>query len=191
MNNMNKITICIYERPDYDKYKHYFDGIENVNVVLGDITNYSCECIATCGNSFGIMDGGLDCVVNNCFDVEKQVQHHIEKYYYGECPIGSSFIVKIQNNSKFKYLCYVPTMRILTDVSDTMNAYYAMRSVIVTCLNCNIKEIIVPTFCGGVGKMSVKESLRQCKEAIISVFGESTYKWSEIIHNHKNLCKRT
>lgn len=187
---MQHIYVCIYERPVYEKYKDTFKDIKNVDIVLGDITTYKVDCIATGGNSFGIMDSGLDSLINHQLGgVQHNVQEHIERYYYGECPIGSSFIVNLHGMSKFKYLCYTPTMRVLENVSQSLNAYYAMRSTLVTCLNCDVKQVIVPLFCGGVGKMSVKEILRQYHMAIESVFGESHYKWDDLCKFHSKLKK--
>lgn len=181
---MNKIYICIYHRPDYDEFKHYFDDIKNVKVVLGNITSYSCECIATAGNSYGMMDGGIDGTINYFLDYcQGQVQSHIEKYYMGECPVGSSFIVPV-NNKNYKYLCYTPTMKIPDNVSDSLNAYLSFRSTLVTCINCGIKEVIVPLYCHGVGRMETKEVLRQYKEAITSIFLPTKYNWDSIRANH-------
>ena len=172
----------------YNRYKDYFKSIQNVHVVLGDITKYKAECVATAGNSFGIMDGGIDSTLDTYLgEVQEDVQQHIKKYYFGECSVGSSFIVKAKKECNFKYLCYVPTMRVPKNTLNTLNAYYAMRSALVTCLNCKLKDLIVPVFCTGVGRMSTKEALRQYKEAFYSVFGETSYKWPDIIHKHRKL----
>lgn len=187
-----KVIICCYNMNDYNQINKYFENISydtygiELEIVRNDIIGCNSEVIASAGNSFGMMDGGIDKIINyNLNFVSDIVQETIKTKYFGECPVGESFLIKL-DHQKFKYLCYAPTMRIPENVSNTLNAYYAFRSVLVQCLRYNIKSVVVPLFCAGAGEMSISKICHQYNMALESIkydFGS----WQKIMTFHKKL----
>src|ERR1051325_1781415 len=54
------------------------------------------DCVATAGNSFGLMDAGMDLAVCRFFgiDLQERIQNRILEEYCGEQPVGTAFIVE-------------------------------------------------------------------------------------------------
>lgn len=185
------LTICCFTKDVYKKVSEYFLTVKKIynieiNIVHGDITSFSHQVIATAGNSFGIMDGGIDKTINYTMSIiSHQVQNIIQTKYFGECHVGESFLVPV-THQKFKYLCYVPTMRIPENVSHTINAYLSLRSLLITCIKNNINSIIVPLFCAGAGEMPVQTICKQYEMAITSLYYNFS-DWKVINNFHKLL----
>jgi O-acetyl-ADP-ribose deacetylase (regulator of RNase III) len=184
-----KLIICCYNKSDFNIVDLYFKNkkyIIEIEVVRNDIIGCFADVIASAGNSFGMMDGGIDRTINyNLNYICNDVQEIIKNEYYGECPVGSSFLVKTQN-SKFKYLCYAPTMRIPEPVNNTINAYLALRSVLITCFKNKINSVVIPLFCGGAGEMPIDKICHQYNMAIESL-NYNFCDWKSINIFHKNL----
>lgn len=141
-----------------------------VTVVHGDI--FACkqaDCLVTAGNSFGMMDGGIDGVVNYQFGmVEGRVQSEIMRQWRGELPVGAAIVLPVQPTMHLAYthLCYAPTMRIPRPVAKTVNAYLAARAAIVACSAFpEISVIAMPLLCHGAGGMDAEEVIRQVRHA--------------------------
>lgn len=185
-----KLIICCHNINDYNYVSKYFQNILidaiDIEVVRNDIVGCSAEVIATAGNSFGMMDGGIDKTINyNLNFISEQVQKIIKNNFFGECHVGQSFLVKT-NHYKFKYLCYAPTMRIPENVSNSLNAYYALRSVLTECIKNNITSVVVPLFCAGAGEMPINKVCHQYHMAIESL-SYNFNDWKSINSFHKKL----
>lgn len=181
-----KYYVVIYKKEDYEQYKNYFDGINEVDIVCGDIFNYPADCIVAAGNSYGFMDGGIDRKINYRLNyISELVQQVIYKEHFGELPVGQSIVVPTVGNQQYRYLCYTPMMKVPDNVSDTYNAYLAFRGMLVTTLkDSQINSCVVPMFCTGVGGMSIKKCLHQYMQAYLSLFdGKQTWKKAMDRHN--------
>ena len=201
---MNKIllNIVIRDKNKFNIYKNYFDNIYssyfNIQIVNGNIIDFQNDVIVSAGNSYGMMDGGIDGDINYYLNyIHNDVQFIIKNKYYGELPVGTSILLQINKNkvpySNFKYLCYTPTMKVPEDVSTFLNSYLALRSVLVLCLNNKtiINSIIIPLFCGGAGNMSDDILFHQYKSAIESLENNNIkFEWNHIWKNHKLLIKK-
>lgn len=179
------IRVCILDRDIYNTYKHYFDNDDTIDIVYGNIFNYKADCMITAGNSFGMMDGGIDGHVNYFFDyIQTDVQKAIKEKWAGECPVGASVIVPVdhtKNAMGCHYLCYSPTMRTPGIVSKTINAYLATRGALVECSKIpDISEIIMPMVCLGVGRMDPGTILHQIKLAVKTFNNPTKYDWFDI-----------
>lgn len=117
------LVVCILNKDIYEQYQHYFHDVEGLSIVYGNIFNHTADCFVTAGNSFGMMDGGIDGHVNYFFDyIQHRVQQEIGRLWRGECPVGASVMVPVgKNDMKCKYLCYAPTMRTPRIVTATQN----------------------------------------------------------------------
>ena len=152
------MKIYIIEK-DKNKFKYlnlYFGDLENVSLVNQDIKkflkdNKDIECVVSPANSFGIMDGGFDLALIEYYGIQLQerVQHYIIDNYFGEQPVGTSFIIK--TNKDNQYLIHTPTMRTPSKIKDKQVIYQAMRTTLIEANNNNIKSIVIPMFGGKTG----------------------------------------
>lgn len=150
------MKIYIIEK-DKEKFKYlvpYFDEIEDVYLINTDfktfIQNNYVECIVSPANSFGLMDGGYDMAITKYFgtNIQDKVQQYIIENYYGEQPIGTSFIIDINDNQK---LIHTPTMRTPSRIKDELVIYQCMRTTLITAIQNNIESILIPMFGGLTG----------------------------------------
>lgn len=187
------LTVCIFDRAMYDKYRHSFDGIDGLDIVYGNIFLHSADCMVTAGNSFGMMDGGIDGHVNYYFDyIQPVVVDEIFKKWRGECPVGAAVMVPVPNTQMgCKYLCYAPTMRTPSVVATTHNAYLATRAALLACsIYEDINHIIMPMLCLGVGRMHPADILHQVSCAWKSFHDPCKPDWFEINAAEAELYKR-
>jgi O-acetyl-ADP-ribose deacetylase (regulator of RNase III) len=137
------------------------------------------DCIVSPANSFGQMDGGIDKTLsyllmkNQEFEyIGEKVRNIISYRYSGEQPVGTCILLN-SGSPFFPFLAHAPTMTVPTDVVDTLNAYYAFKSVLEEIVNHNrdcenstyISSLLTTTFCTGYGEMSITNSLIQMKKA--------------------------
>ncbi|GAK49487.1 predicted phosphatase [Candidatus Moduliflexus flocculans] len=108
----------------------------------------------------------------------------IAEQFFGELPVGNAFILQM-NTPQFPFLLVAPTMRIPGNVSKTINAYLAMRALLIAIIQHNashekqIKSIAISGFCSGVGGMFPEESASQMRIAYDMIIGEQ---WKRIVH---------
>ena len=155
---VNKMEIYIIEQ-DKDKFKYlniYFSDLENVSLINQDIKkflkdNTNIECVVSPANSFGIMDGGFDLALTEYYgtQLQERVQKYIIDNYFGEQPVGTSFI--IETNKDNQYLIHTPTMRLPNKIKDKQVIYQAMRTTLIEAKKNNIKSIVIPMFGGSTG----------------------------------------
>lgn len=119
--------------------------------------SYSIDCIVSPANSFGLMDGGYDYAITEYFgdELQKRVQRYIMDNYFGEQPVGSSFIINIGDN--LPRLIHTPTMRTPELISDPKNIYHCTRSTLICALKNNVNSILLPLFGGGCGGVHPKK----------------------------------
>lgn len=119
----------------------------------------------TAGNSFGIMDGGIDLAVRDYFgeEIQKEVQDKILLNFSGFMPVGTSLCV----TRDYKSIIYVPTMFYPMNVSYSLNAYLAMQAALIEADKHSFETILVPGFCTLSGKMDPKVAAIQMAQAYI------------------------
>ena len=152
------MKIYLIER-DYRKWvflKTYFDH-EDVELVNDTFENFmkqnKVQCVVSPANSFGLMDGGYDLAITEWFGVQLQerVQQYIIEHFYGEQPVGTSFIIKANKDSQ--YLIHTPTMQTPQLIEDPRVIYQCMRTTLIEARKNNIESILIPMFggsCGGI-----------------------------------------
>jgi O-acetyl-ADP-ribose deacetylase (regulator of RNase III) len=141
-----------------DAFRRSFSEIPTVNVVEGkfqDLQDY--DCMVSPGNSFGLMDGGVDLAIINYFglDLMDRVQAHIIQEYRGEQPVGTAFVIAT-GHSKHAYLAHAPTMRVPMRIARTDNVYRAMQAMLLAVWNHNrlSKDQIGLVACPGLGTLT-------------------------------------
>lgn len=99
-----------------------------VQVVCGRFEELpSFDCVATAGNSFGLMDAGMDLAVVRFFGrhVMERVQKRILEDYLGEQPVGTCIIVPT-DHAVHSFIAHAPTMRVPMNIQGTDHVYLAM-----------------------------------------------------------------
>lgn len=144
---------------DYRKFKYlkaYF-GLENVKLVNDNFKNFikqnKIQCVVSPANSFGLMDGSYDLELTEWYgnQLQERVQQYIIDNYYGEQPVGTSFI--IETNKDNQLLIHTPTMRTPEEIVDARIIYQCMRTTLIVAKKNNIKSILIPMFGAHVGKV--------------------------------------
>ncbi len=163
-----KIKLC-------QTWEKAFENHPRVSIVHGyfeKVEEY--DCLISPANSFGIMDGGIDLAIIRYFgrQLQDHVQAVIKEDYYGEQPVGTSFIVKT-NHPKHPYLAHTPTMRVPMDITGTDHVYKAMLAMLQAVSNHNkkaaaterIKTVLCPGLGTATGRILPKEAARQMELA--------------------------
>ena len=132
-----------------------FAAFEDASVVLGGFEDLErFDCMVSPGNSFGLMDGGVDLAIITRFGVELQrrVQRRILDDYLGEQPVGTSFLVET-GDPRHRYLAHTPTMRVPMRIAGRDNVYVAMWAMLlaVRAFNRERVDVIETVACPGLG----------------------------------------
>ena len=146
-----------------DKLKYaelYFYGCDNVECVCGSLdeflTTHPVDCVVSPANSFGLMDGGYDLAITECFgeQLQNRVQQYIVDNFFGEQPVGTSFI--IDSGRPGCSLIHTPSMRTPQIIKDPLVIYQCMRTTLMCAIQNNIESILIPLFGGGCGEVHPK-----------------------------------
>jgi len=149
----------------------HFKDLPNVNIVTGRFEKLpEFDCMVSAGNSFGLMDGGVDAAITLYFGdkLQKRVQQYILQHFDGEQPIGTSFIMPTAH-PKHPYLAHTPTMRVPYSIEGTDYVYLAMKAMLTAVRHHNdsvdADKRIRSVACTGLGtfygKMELSEAARQ------------------------------
>lgn len=143
MDADSRMTAC-WQR-DFEKEK-------DVRIVNQDFMEFmdshpEIDCLASAGNSFGLMTGGLDGAYLAYFgtDLQMAVQKKIREEHLGEQPVGTSLFVEIPHFEPLG-LIHTPSMRIPQPVIDPRIIYSCMRSTLVMAVRQNREQIMIPAF---------------------------------------------
>jgi len=120
----------------------------------------SFDCIATAGNSFGLMDAGMDLAVLRFFGSELQnvIQRRILEDFCGEQPVGTAFLVET-GRLDHPYVAHAPTMRVPMNIAGTDHVYLATWATLLAVRQHNrlaerqIETLLCPAFGAGTGGM--------------------------------------
>lgn len=131
------------------------------------------DCVATAGNSFGLMDAGVDLAVLKFFGpaIQTRIQEHIAADYFGEQPVGTAILVPT-GHSRHPWVAHSPTMRIPMNIAGTDNAYLAAWATLREVHHANtnqsagISTLVFPAFGAGTGGLSHLEAGTQIRLAI-------------------------
>lgn len=207
--DINEQLIQGWER----EFEPYRDDVNIFHGALEDVP--PADALVAAGNSFGIMDGGLDHAMAVQFpDVVKEVSEGIMAHYYGEIPVGHSIIVPTHDEAKsFPWMAYTPTMRFPRQIP-AEQVYDAMRGMLLAVRKFNdnqlyeqaiadeageeielsvIESIACPglgTRSGGVGSFTGAKMMRMAWESIIVYEPKAYTKWEEVEGKLKKLNER-
>lgn len=142
----DEIRWAAKDAPDLEVHLGSFDSIS------------SFDCVATAGNSFGLMDAGMDLAIVKFFGTELQekIQRKIIEDFCGEQPVGTAFIVET-GRTDHPYVAHVPTMRVPMNISGTDHVYLATWATLIAAGRHNktekqkIEVLVCPAFGAGTG----------------------------------------
>ncbi len=112
------------------------------------------DCMITAGNSFGLMDAGIDLAVVRYFGrhVMERVQKQILDDYLGEQPVGTCILIPT-NNAAHPFVAHAPTMRVPMNIQGTDHVYLALWASLTAVHRHNRTEArqINTLACPGLG----------------------------------------
>ena len=130
------------------------------------------DCFVTAGNSFGIMNAGIDAAVVAFHgkDLMHRIQQRILNQYLGEQPVGTCFLAST-HNPDYPFVAHAPTMRVPAGIDGTDNVYRATWAALTTIYQHNlahaqeenkqIKSVVFPAMGAGYGGVPYEEVARQ------------------------------
>lgn len=161
-------------------WREAFAGVEDVEISQGDIfsrkagvigpadpIDVRADAVVSPANSFGFMDGGIDAVFTYQLgpQVQAAVQQKIVSEWAGELPVGQALIVPT-GRPEIPFCISAPTMRSPSIVSNTVNAYLALRAALIVALaHDKIRTILCPGLATAVGRMPPRRCARQMRAA--------------------------
>lgn len=206
---MMKILLFDINEHLCEAWRKEFSAYDNVDVHHGALeTVPEADCIVAAGNSFGIMDGGLDAAMATQFpEAQKNVSDSIASNFVGELPVGRSVIVAT-GHSTFPLMAYTPTMRFPRPIAAEV-VYDSMRAVLLAVREYNteteidsiedddepqlIQSIAIPglgTLSGGVGAFTGARMMRLGYESIYERRAQPYESWPEVEKHLKKLYER-
>lgn len=157
-------------------FKLAFVGEPNIEVINSDFISFmnsdkgkEVDCIVSPANSFGEMTGGYDKAITKYLgaDFMEKVKKYIDLNYYGEQPVGTSFM--IETSKKDLKLIHTPTMRTPEVILDERIIYQCMRTTLMCALENDINKIVIPAFggaCGQVNPITIASMMRKAYQQI-------------------------
>lgn len=135
-----------------------FDGQPNVEIRKGDICQVQADAIVSPANSFGFMDGGLDTVLSERFgwELQEKLQRMIAARPLKERLVGEALVIATED-ATVPWLISAPTMRVPMRLRQSVNAYLAMKAILLAAVAHSASPVIhtvaIPglgTGCGGL-----------------------------------------
>ncbi len=167
------LTLCDRSADMVKAWRRYFPAESGVKVVNQNILTLDVAALAVPANAFGFTDGGVDMAISKeIFDWRLQEKLHklIDQRHGGELLVGQAMIMPT-GSRRFRYVIVAPTMRVPTDVGNSVNAYLAMRAILLAADAHNramhdrpdegIKSVATPGLCTGTGKMPAERAAYQ------------------------------
>lgn len=152
---------------------------------VGNILNE--KNMATAGNSFGFMDGGVDLVFSNKYiGLESKVKENISNRPMKELLVGESISLNLYDGKVF---IYAPTMRVPMILKESVNVYLSMKAILLKAIGLGLDEISIPILGSGVGKMYIQTIAKQINQAYEDIIHCYNYPsgWWESSTRHQKL----
>jgi O-acetyl-ADP-ribose deacetylase (regulator of RNase III) len=148
-----------------DEIRWISRGAPDLEVHLGSFESIpSFDCVATAGNSFGLMDAGMDLAVLKFFGqhLQEAIQTRIIEDFCGEQPVGTAFLVET-GRIDHPYVVHAPTMRVPMNIAGTDHVYLATWATLLAVRQHNrsaarrIETLVCPAFGAGTGGVAAIE----------------------------------
>ena len=153
--NLSNIIIIFVENDKemFGALQRNFGDLFNVKIFRGNFVQISkSDCLVCPSNSYGLLENGIQKTIKILFEgISDKITKIINNIYYGEQPIGTSFLVNTQNNN-YKFIAHVPIIRYNENIKNSNNLYCAFRALLTCILNHNkvndnkINSILISSF---------------------------------------------
>lgn len=157
-------------QPLVDAWNSVFAGIPEVQASCGDIfaegEHLDVDAIVSPANSFGFMDGGIDFVYSEYFGwgIGDLLREYLWQNHGGELLVGQAVVIDMRLTNprhpdqqkrvnRTPYMISAPTMRVPSNVANTVNAYLAFIATLRTAQQHGFKSILCPGLATNVGRM--------------------------------------
>jgi O-acetyl-ADP-ribose deacetylase (regulator of RNase III) len=158
-----------------DVLRWQFRAFPEVEVVCGRFEELPhFDCIVTAGNSFGLMDAGIDLAVVKFFG--EQVMHSVQRSilddHLGEQPVGTCLLVST-GNAAHPFVAHAPTMRAPMNIDGTDHVYLALWAAFTAIHRHNrtaerkIEIVACPALGTGTGGVYLLEAALQISLAYL------------------------
>lgn len=118
------------------------------------------------GNSFAIMDGGIDRAFTAIYNgIQGKLQAIIANEYFGELPIGCAVSVS-PLETPFPIVIYAPTMQVPMTITHTANVYYATLAALREAKRHHCDAVYFPILGAGTGQVPLEIVGYQMRAAI-------------------------
>lgn len=163
-----------------------FSEVAAVEVLCGSLLDVPADAVVSPANSFGDMSGGVDKVIDDFYqnEAQRRAVEAIATHWYGELPVGAALVVPLPG-ARFRHLLVAPTMRLPGSIAGSINAYLALRALLVTVLRHNangavpIRSVAIPGLGTGVGGLHPDDAAEQMRRAYDNVIGDG---WRRVLH---------
>ena len=164
-----RLILVDRDREFSDAARWHFRSHPEVQVVCGRFEDLSSfDCVVTAGNSFGLMDAGMDLAVVRFFGrhVMERIQKRILEDHLGEQPVGTCLIVPTDHPAH-PFIAHAPTMRVPMNIQCTDHVYLAMWAAFTAVHRHNrsesrkIESLACPGLGTGTGGMDRLEAALQ------------------------------
>lgn len=150
-----RLTLIDRNKDVCDVMRWTFRDYPEVETVHGRMEQLSdFDCLITAGNSFGLMDAGIDLAVVKEFGepLMRAIQRLILSEHLGEQPVGTCLIVPT-SYARRRYVAHAPTMRVPMNISGTDHVYLALWAALTAIhrLNKTLEKTIQHVVCPGLG----------------------------------------
>ena len=175
------LTLCDRSPELVQAWRRYFSDESGIKIASQNILTLDVDALAVPANAFGFTDGGVDIAISKeIFDwrLQDRLRAVIDQDHAGELLVGQALVMPT-NSARLRYVVVAPTMRVPADVSDTVNAYLAMRAILRAVESHNranrasptnqIRSLAVPGLCTGTGKMLPERAAFQMWTAYRSI----------------------
>ena len=166
---MNRLILVDRGRDFTDVLRWQFREHPEVEIVCGRFEDFpTYDCVITAGNSFGLMDAGMDLAVVRHFGTHlmSAIQQRILDDYLGEQPVGTSIIVPT-GHLHHPFVAHTPTMRAPMNIRGTDHVYVALWAALTAVHRHNrsesrqIHSLACPGLGTGTGGMDPLEAALQ------------------------------
>jgi len=156
-----------------DVLRWQFRSHPDVQIVCGRFEDLPAfDCVITAGNSFGLMDAGMDLAVVKFFSrsVMDLIQQRILEDYLGEQPVGTCILVPTGHATP-PFVAHAPTMRAPMNIQGTDHVYLALWASLTAIHRHNksespkIESVACPGLGTGTGGMEHLEASLQLRLA--------------------------
>lgn len=167
-----KVTLCDLNSVIVAAWAREFSGYGAVEIIEGSFLETDGPALVCPANSVGDMGGGLDKIIDDYFKgaAQSALMATIREQFWGELPVGVAAVIAMEHR-RFPFLIAAPTMRIPGSIAGTINAYLAMRAVLVAILRHNrsgepkISGVAISGLGTGVGGLGAHECAEQMRVA--------------------------